>query len=517
VSTIGEDVGRDSPAVGVWRRSLVQVGITLALVMALFHHTAWSMVSIWIRSETFAHGFLIVPISLWLIWDRRHQLAQLDPTHELHALWVFFASGAGWLAANIASVLVVEQYMFVTMLVVAVWVLVGTPVARAILFPLAFLYFCVPVGEGLVPPMMEFTATFTVELIRLTGIPVYREGLFFSLPSGNWSVVEACSGVRYLIASVTLGCLYAYLTYRSMWRRLVFILISIVVPVLANGVRAYLIVMIAHLSDNRLAVGIDHLIYGWLFFGLVMLILFAIGAMWREDVGELPPRSVKASAAGKPRVSVLAPLSVLLVAGLWLGLAWAMQASSIRHQTAALVAPASIGDWSLSTANYWDWRPQIQGADRELYRFYTQGRDRIGVFVYQYDYQRQDAEIVNAENQMAPPKEKRWRQVGSGQYQATAAVGLSEVLESVIKAPEGTLLVWYWYRVGDSHTDNKYLAKTLQVWGNLTFSRPDAAILGVATPIAVDDEARGRARLAAFVAQAMPRLDEIMAGAAGLR
>ena len=140
-----------------------------------------------------------------------------------------------------------------------------------------------PFGEALIPPLIDFTADFTVTALQLTGIPVYREGSFFTIPSGNWSVVEACSGLRYLIASFTLGALYAYLTYRSLKRRLIFIALSVIVPIIANGVRAYLIVMTGHLSDMSLAVGIDHLIYGWVFFGLVMLLLFWAGSFWRED------------------------------------------------------------------------------------------------------------------------------------------------------------------------------------------------------------------------------------------
>jgi exosortase len=69
--------------------------------------------------------------------------------------------------------------------------------------------------------------------------------------------VEACSGVRYLISSVTLGCLYAYLTYQSTKKRLLFIAVSIVVPIIANGLRAYMIVMIGHLSGMELATGGD--------------------------------------------------------------------------------------------------------------------------------------------------------------------------------------------------------------------------------------------------------------------
>ena len=103
------------------------------------------------------------------------------------------------------------------------------------------------------PWLMESTADFTVSALVLTGIPVYREGHQFIIPSGAWSVVEACSGVRYLIASLMVGALFAYLNYRSMRRRWLFMGVALVVPIVANWVRAYLIVMIGHLSNNKLA------------------------------------------------------------------------------------------------------------------------------------------------------------------------------------------------------------------------------------------------------------------------
>ncbi len=153
------------------------------------------------------------------------------------------------------------------------------------------MFFAVPFGEFLLPVLMEYTANFTVTALRLSGIPVYREGLQFVIPSGNWSVVEACSGVRYLIASFMIGTLFAYLNYRSTRRRLVFIGVSIVVPIVANWLRAYMIVMLGHLSGNTIAVGVDHLIYGWLFFGLVITIMFLIGARWSEPETAVPAPS----------------------------------------------------------------------------------------------------------------------------------------------------------------------------------------------------------------------------------
>ena len=130
------------------------------------------------------------------------------------SLWLLpmVLAGFVWLLGDLAAVNAVTFLALVSLLVFAVPALLGTRVALAILFPLAYLFFAVPIGEFALPQMMEWTAEFTIVALRLTGIPVYREGLSFVIPSGNWSVVEACSGVRYLIASVVVGTLYAYLT-----------------------------------------------------------------------------------------------------------------------------------------------------------------------------------------------------------------------------------------------------------------------------------------------------------------
>src|SRR4029079_3400241 len=104
------------------------------------------------------------------------------------------------------------------MLQAAIVTVLGTRIARAACFPLAFLLFAVPFGEIFVPTLIEWTANFTVAALRLSGVPVYREANLFIIPSGAWSVVEACSGIRYLIASLMVGTLYAHLMYRTRLR-----------------------------------------------------------------------------------------------------------------------------------------------------------------------------------------------------------------------------------------------------------------------------------------------------------
>ena len=252
-------------------------------VLALYWRTTLSMVAIWERSETFSHGFVVVPIVFYLLWRRRDAIAAMEARPCWGALFGVAAMGFAWLVGELVSAASVSQFAVIAMIPFAVWAILGTRVVTALSIPLAFLFFAVPFGEFMVPTLMDRTADFTVIALRASGVPVYREGNFFLIPTGAWSVVEACSGLRYLIASLMVGCLYAYLTYRSPLRRATFIAASLVVPIVANWMRAYMIVMIGHLSSNKLAVGADHLIYGWVFFGVVILLLLLIGSRWRED------------------------------------------------------------------------------------------------------------------------------------------------------------------------------------------------------------------------------------------
>lgn len=217
------------------KESIYIVLMVIVAIFFIFYEATESIVSTWIRSETYAHGLLIFPFSLYMIWKKRTTLYGLAHYPEFKWLIVLGILGFGWLLAFLSSVLVVKQFVLISMIPIVVCAIMGFRFAWAIAFPLAYLFFAVPVGESLIPPLIDFTADFTVSALQMTGIPVYREGNFFSIPSGNWSVVEACSGLRYLIASVTLGTLYAYLTYISWVKRLIFIIFSIIVPILANG------------------------------------------------------------------------------------------------------------------------------------------------------------------------------------------------------------------------------------------------------------------------------------------
>jgi exosortase A len=485
------------PTLGAARLALIALAMLAPLVF--YFDTARSIVGIWDRSETFAYGYVVPPISLWLVWRCRAQLAQQPIEPYWPALAALAACGFGWVLAELGEIATAAQYAFAAMLPLTALAVLGKRIARIIAFPLLFVLFAVPFGEVFIDPLIGITADFTVAALRATGIPVLREGNTFSIPSGNWSVVEACSGLRYLISSVTLGTLYAWLTYRSGWRRAAFVLCSVVVPIIANGMRAYMIVMIGHLSGMKLAVGVDHIIYGWVFFGIVMFLLFWVGTFWREDHREpaaAAPDMAAPAARPVPAVRLgAAALAVALSVGVWP--LWLQhlerKAPGAPHADLSSFAAA----WQDRTP-FTRWTPEFLPADAQLRRFLQRDGRSVGLDVRYYRNQDSGSKLVSSSNKLNPDRGSWHIADVAVRTEPMAARGLT-VRESVLSDGASQMLVWQWYWIGGRATASDYTAKLLQVQERLFDGRDDGAAVMVFAPCDAGPEA-ARAALRAFLA-----------------
>jgi exosortase A len=463
--------------------------LTVASLLVVYFKTTWSMIEIWERSDTFAHGFLIFPFSAYLIWGQRKFLSGVQPQPNLMGLLVLAMLGFSWLLATLASVLVFQQLFLITMIPAVVWTILGGKMVRALAFPLAYLLLAVPFGEALIPPLIDFTADFTVKALQLTGIPVYREGSFFTIPSGNWSVVEACSGLRYLIASFTLGTLYAYLTYRSLARRIAFVALSLIVPIFANGIRAYLIVMTGHLSDMSLAVGVDHLIYGWIFFGFVMMLLFWIGSIWREDDkrgNTLDAGPQQNGLSNNDRSSPKGPIGA--VSGVFaVSLIWPLFATYLENDSPVDVSReikiADVsGKWSSAREPISDWRPIYAGATSEFRQRYRNSDSSVDLYISYYRNQQQGSELISSQNVLVPESGTSWRHISEGTRDVALSSGRMVLKQNQLDSPSINLLVWRWYWLGDEVTANPYLAKMILAKRKLLGRGDDGAEILLAAP-----------------------------------
>ena len=454
-----------------------------------------SMVEMWSNSDTFAHGMVIFPISLYLMWVRRHRIAAIRASPNLWGLSLLAGLGFVWLLGNLTNVLVVQQVALVGMLLGLVWTVMGSAVTRALLFPLAFLFFAVPIGEDLVPALQDFTAYFTVNALQLSGVPVLWEGRFLTIPSGVWHVAEACAGVRYIIPAVTLGCLFAAVTYRTWWRRLLFLLASFLVPILANGIRAYGIVMLAHLSNNTIAMGVDHFIYGWLLFGVMMFLLFWLGLQWRERsntdftkigypslLSAMPSAAVdkdESSSTFSIRPMLLTATSGVVLLSLVPLSAQALSNRPVTPLTIHPIGSSVILPWQALPKYSGNWKPHFVGAEAEFTQTYRSGQQQVHFYLAYHATEQQGAELINTKNILVDGK--RWVLLEEAGREVVVEGQSLHVQEHIIRSSFGTRLVWSWYWVDGRFTSSPYLAKLLQAKAQL-FGRPrHSAILAVGT------------------------------------
>lgn len=482
------DAGAEAALRRQWHLSLGAIFIVWLGLLLLFFETGRSMVETWTSSTLFGHCFLIPPVSAYLVWTRRERLSGLTPRVALLGLPLMALLAFGWLVGNVSGTQAVQQLALVSMLVVSVITILGWQVAWRIAFPLFFLFFTIPFGEFLIAPLQDVTAVFVVYMLQLVGIPVYLDGLFIHIPSGSFEVAEACAGVRFLISTIALGFIGANQLYRSIKRRIAFIALSFIIPVIANGFRAFGIVMLAHLSDFTVAVGADHLTYGFIFLSFVTVLLLAIGFSFREAPPEDRRQANGQSLLDRvpPRVlsPILAAVAVLVIAGS-ADAGRQLTEYQIAENTVVPMRPLVVQPpWERIDEPAPNWRPSFVGADMELFDSYRRDgqrgdEQRVDVYLAFYASQRQDAEVINSNNRFEDGK--FWDRAGSGKFDAVIEGETRDVNYVRMLAQRRGRVVWFWYWVDGRFTASPYMAKLLQVKARLFGGVRSAAAIAVAT------------------------------------
>jgi exosortase A len=301
-----------------WHRVVLPLGLGLLLLAGIFYREIAAAIQTWTDSTAYNHCFLVLPIVGYLLWDRRFDLHGVPIRPWLPAVFLGVPIGLVWLLAERLGIMEGRQLAVISFVEVLFLAVLGPRLWWAMAGPLLYLYFLVPFGEFLTPQLQDITTFFIRHGLEILGIPAYIDGYIIEIPQGTFFVAEACAGLRFLIASIAFGCLYALIMYRSPFRRGVFMLVSIVVPIIANGLRGIGIVYLGYRLNSAQAAAVDHVIYGWLFFSVVILLLIVLGLPFRQD--EMTTRSAQLSflrapaAARRRRGALTAALALVVVA-----------------------------------------------------------------------------------------------------------------------------------------------------------------------------------------------------------
>ena len=485
-----------------WRRHLVALGSVWTAILALFHRDGVHLVSLWWESSTFNHCLLIPPIIAWLVWQRLPELRQLEPRAWPAGLVPLGLGATAWLLGEAGGLALARHAGLILMLQGATIACLGRAVTRGVTFPLFYAFFLIPVGEQLVPALQTVTARLATAMLGLSGVPAHLEGVFITTPGGYFEVAEACAGVKFLIAMVALGALVANVCFRRWPRRLAFLVACVVVPILANGVRAWGTIHIAQRTSLSFAASFDHVVYGGIFFALVIALILA--AAWRffdrgADDPWFDPAAMRTNRPSPLPAVVAAAVALAAVPMLWMG---AIAAAAAQPVPSTIAFPEMAG-WQRVAAGR-DWRPAFARADAFAMARYRDGEGReVDVAVAVYARQSEGRELVGQGNGAAPTD-------GAWAWTADAPAppgGRAERIASHGVARE----VVSFYRVGDvltgSGTRVKLETMRVRLLGGrqravaVLVSAPSAAT-GVSARPAIDDFLRAFGPVEAFADRA---------------
>jgi exosortase A len=457
-----------SPARRQWAWHLSVLGIIVCAVLALFQYEVVNAVEVWWFYPAYSHCFLVIPISAWLVWRKREQLASMAPRLEPKALLLMVVLMLAWLAGYFSLINEVRQFSVVAMIIVAILALLGPQVFRVIAFPVLYLFFLVPFGQYFIPPMQQFTTWFTDLGLNGLAVPHFTEGTVIELPNGRFEIADACAGLRFLTATVALGVLFVQLTYRKWWKAAAFLAACVVVPLIANGVRCIGTMALAYWTNDFETVAANHITAGFLFNDIVLLAMFWAGSLLRDGrrSSELHPYIAFRHV---PR-SGLSGMAICLVLTIATGpaLAYWQENRNVGADTAPLSFPHVAAGWHVLPPSG-SWYPVYAAPDKLLDNGFAQQSEMtppIAVKILYYGRIRKQSSLISNSNRLW--EGAYWHGIESHNVEAKLGDRNVRFDENIIASsstnPERRL-IWSCYWLDGQFTNSAFRVKLLQLKG----------------------------------------------------
>jgi len=260
--------------------------VSLGAIVFVYYDVLSSLVRQWASDDNYSHGFFIIPLALYIAWERRDLLRRAEPKPDLAGLLIILLSLGTFAAGVLAAELFLTRISLVGLVAGITLFVWGRAYVRQLIFPLALLPLMVPlpalVFNQIAFPLQLFASQIGEATIAAAGIPVVREGNVLELSNVTLAVAEACSGIRSLISLITLAIVLAYFSERRRVARTLVVLSAIPIAILANAARVAGTGLASHWFGARAAEGFFHGFSGWLMFGVAFAALVVVQGLLRR-------------------------------------------------------------------------------------------------------------------------------------------------------------------------------------------------------------------------------------------
>ncbi|MDH5387394.1 MAG: EpsI family protein [Gammaproteobacteria bacterium] len=474
-----------------WPFAGLLILMLLILTLLLYQHTALYLIRLWNNLDVgeYAHGYLVLAISAYLIYSLKNKLSTLTPCPEHRALILVISASMLWMISALIDIEVLQALSLLILVFAIIWSMLGNQVIRLLAFPILFIIFAIPIWFPLSSFLQNITADAVFGAIRLLSIPAFRQDNIIVLPAGSLSIEEACSGLRYLLAALTLGTLYAYMNYFSLRARLTVVLVTACSAVVANILRVFIVVYLGYTTEMQHPLVDDHLTLGWyLFAGLIVILLFVDTWLYKKQAlsqtgGEPKQAEVKEESCIQNHFHYISFASItgLLVFIAPVAVYMTSIPSTITTESIAPKLPHNAEEWVQTPANSNNWIPDYHGAIHQK-QTYQKNNRTVELYIGYYPTQKQGEELISDLNRI--DTRSQWQTI----YPRPILQNIEErqVLEQVLdNDAKKQRVVWYWYNVAGTVTTNKYEAKILQALGLLD-GKTWGFVMAVATDMSDD-------------------------------
>jgi len=502
------------------------VTVVLILLGILYYDGLIPLLNTWENSEEYSHGYLIPVVSLFMIWQQKERLEQLEFTGSWSGFALVVFGVALFFMGELGTLYIIVQYSLLLVLSGLVLSFAGARAFMLFLIPLIYLIFSIPLPSflynNLSNELQLISSQLGVWVIRLFGISVFLEGNVIDLGNYKLQVVEACSGLRYLFPLMSFAFLFAYLFKQSWWKRAIIFFSSIPITVLMNSFR---IGVIGVLVDNwgiGMAEGFLHDFEGWIIFIVCLSVLLL--EMWvltkigsdRRPLSEifmiqLPGPSPQGAAVRSRRfpTALVASSTVLLIA---VGLASFLterQESSLERKSLADF-PMTLGEWS-GRRNPLEkiYLDVLKLSDYMMANYVNTSDSKLPVnfYIAYYDSQRK-GESAHSPRSCIPGDGWEIHKLTQHTVEGVKYRGKPFIVNRLhIQKGKYSQLVYYWFQQRGRVINNEYMVKWYLFQDALTRNRTDGALVRLTTSIPGNmDISSGDKRLSDFARSAIPKL-----------
>jgi exosortase D (VPLPA-CTERM-specific) len=472
--------------------------VTMALSFWLYWDGLAEAVLRWELQEEYSHGYLIPLVSLFILWEKRFQIASSYQNYSWWGLPIIALALIILLVGEVSALYVLIHYSFIILLLGLSVAFLGSA-TRYTWVAIVLLGFAVPlpyfIEVILTSKLQLISSQLGVEIIRLCRIPVFLSGNIIDLGNYQLQVVEACSGLRYLFPLMSLGFIGGYLYQASAWKRAVLFLSTVPITIFMNSVRIAITGILVDNWGTEMAEGFLHDFEGWLIFmacgGLlllevVLMELFTTRLSLRQAFAV--PVSVSAekfseqnTAAVKFSTPVAVSIPLLILALVGVGSLDSREEDSTLKKTELVSFPLQLNEWV--------------GSDDKIE---ANVADKLGFTEYvMINYQNLEFRPVNfyvayyaSQRKGVSPHSPKVCIPGGGWEIADFSrtrVDQMPVNRVVIRKGTQDQIVYYWFEERGTPVANEYVKKWMLFKDALILNRTDGSLIRVTTPVMSDE------------------------------